>query len=619
MAKKRQRMYTFPCGCEWPIVGDPPSPGALPLVDIDDEELPFCSAVWELMAKGATKGVFQLETNLGQSWTKKLKPETAEHVGALGAILRPGCLKSKSEDGVSATERYVRRKNGEEQTQPIHPAVDTILAPTYGVLVYQEQAMLLARAVAGFSLQEADMLRKAIGKKLPEEMAKCKRMFMEGSEKAGVITQELAAHLFDWIEKSQRYSFNKSHAISYGLLGYDTAYAKAHLPVWFFANWLAWAKDKSDPMTEISELVEDAKLFDVPVLVPDLRMMEPHFSSDGVSVYFGLSDVRGIGVNQVGKLKAVIEQGEQATGRKLADWSWEDFLFYASSNITSSVVKALISVGALRWTKKTRTRMLNEFEKWNSLTEKEQEFAIEVLKYLRRQIRDEDLIGGPLPEEPKTKDEAWLAANVTDWATLDKKKRTSRKTAIRNSYKKLVKQYEHKMGVLNAKRDGADLAAVLSIVAQMGTANAKRASAVKSFVALLDNPPATERDTPHWIAWVEEQYLGVPLSCSKVDACDTSQVNTSCKDFLAGKTGYMVLGVEIRNLREYKTKGGKNPGQKMAFMSVADQSCALQDVTVFPDVYKQNKSLLSEGNRVLVHGERDQNRDSLIVQAVWQM
>jgi DNA polymerase-3 subunit alpha len=131
--------HTFPCGCSWPVVGEPLLPGTLPLMDVDLENLPFCDATWDLLASGRTKGVFQLETPLGRQWAKRLKPRSPEHLSALGAILRPGCLKSKDADGVSMTEHYCRRANNEEQPAPLHHTLSAILESTYGTMPYQEQ------------------------------------------------------------------------------------------------------------------------------------------------------------------------------------------------------------------------------------------------------------------------------------------------------------------------------------------------------------------------------------------------------------------------------------------------------------------------------------------------
>jgi DNA polymerase-3 subunit alpha len=163
---------------------------------------------WDLFAQGKTKGIFQLESNLGKSWSKKLAPKNIEQLSALIAIIRPGCLKSNL-DGKSLTQHYVDRKHGKDEVVYLDPSLEDVLKSTYGVLVYQEQSMLIAQKLAGFDLKEADELRKAIGKKKADLMLKVKIKFIEGCKKVGMVNEETAKEIFGWIEKSSRYAFNK--------------------------------------------------------------------------------------------------------------------------------------------------------------------------------------------------------------------------------------------------------------------------------------------------------------------------------------------------------------------------------------------------------------------------
>ena len=157
-----------------------------------------CENTWSLFHNGRTKGVFQLESNLGRSWSKKLKPSSIEELAALVALIRPGCLKAIS-DGKSMTQRYIDRKRGIEEVTYLDPSLEDILKPTYGVLVYQEQSMRIAQKVAGFDLQEADVLRKAIGKKKAGLMAQVKSAFLEGAEEEGIVSSDIAEEIFSWI------------------------------------------------------------------------------------------------------------------------------------------------------------------------------------------------------------------------------------------------------------------------------------------------------------------------------------------------------------------------------------------------------------------------------------
>ena len=216
----------FNCGCCFDAV----EKDGKTSVDFDpvNQDIPLdCQKTWDLISDGNTKGCFQLESRLGKSMSKKLKPENIEQLSALISILRPGCLQAYR-DGKSVSNHYIDRKNGQESVDYYHPTLENALKTTYGEMIYQEQAMQIAKEIAGFDLQEADNLRKAIGKKKPEEMAKLKKKFIKGATKLKLVTKEQAEEIFGWIEKSQRYSFNKSHAVSYAMNAYLSAYTKAH-------------------------------------------------------------------------------------------------------------------------------------------------------------------------------------------------------------------------------------------------------------------------------------------------------------------------------------------------------------------------------------------------------
>lgn len=197
----------YACGCSFDVIDEKEQ-----YIDFDPINHPInfnCPKTWALISDGNTKGCFQLESRLGRSMAKKLKPENIEQLSALISILRPGCLEAVR-DGKTVSTHYIDKKNGQESVDYYHPALEQTLQKTYGEMIYQEQAMEIAKNIAGFNLQEADMLRKAIGKKKPEEMAKVKSKFLDGSNKLGIVSNSEAEEIFGWIEKSQRYSFNKS-------------------------------------------------------------------------------------------------------------------------------------------------------------------------------------------------------------------------------------------------------------------------------------------------------------------------------------------------------------------------------------------------------------------------
>lgn len=369
ITKSTTRSFRYACGCSFPLLDEKDTS-----IDFDPVNHPInfhCPKTWELISDGNTKGCFQLESRLGRSMAKKLKPENIEQLSALISILRPGCLEAVR-DGKTVSSHYIDKKNGQESIDYYHPALEQALAKTYGEMIYQEQAMEIARVVAGFNLQEADMLRKAIGKKKPEEMAKVKSKFLEGSEKLKIVSVEQAEEIFGWIEKSQRYSFNKSHAVSYAVNAYLSAFAKAHFPRIFFASYLRFAKDKIDPKAEIKELIQNANAMDIEIRVPDIRHLNRLFILKDKIIYFGLTDIKGFGESVYNKLCSLVKQHKI----DLLSVDWLEFVTKILLNINSMSAKALIRSGALSLFGKTRTSMMFEYGLLCELTKKETEFLI---------------------------------------------------------------------------------------------------------------------------------------------------------------------------------------------------------------------------------------------------
>jgi DNA polymerase III subunit alpha len=374
--------FGFDCGCKFPIIdktGDFPKIDFSPKIEHINLD---CSRTWKLISEGNTKGCFQLESRLGQMMAKKLKPENIEQLSGLIAILRPGCLESMR-DGKSITNHYIDKKNGQESIDYFHPALEPILQNTFGEMCYQEQAMQIAHDLAGFDLQEADMLRKAIGKKKPEEMAKLKNKFIDGCKKTGIATTDQAEEIFGWIEKSQRYSFNKSHSVSYAMNSYLSSYTKAHFPRVFFASYLKFAKDKIDPQQEIKELVRNANEMNIDVRLPDLRNMNKNFILKDKHIYFGLTDIKGVGDSVFKKLLEI------TNNVNLNNLNWLQTITTVLLNINSTASKALISSGALDFFRKNRTEMIFEYEVISSLTKKEVEkFNQIILSHDKINIKD---------------------------------------------------------------------------------------------------------------------------------------------------------------------------------------------------------------------------------------
>jgi DNA polymerase-3 subunit alpha len=357
------KTITFDCGCKYEV-SDLANKMS---IDYNVSNINFeCPKTWDMISDGNTKGVFQLESRLGQSMAKKLKPENIEQLSALISIMRPGCLEA-FRDGKSVSNHFIDKKNGLESIDYFNPNLEPILKTTYGEMVYQEQAMEIAKDIGGFNLQEADMLRKAIGKKKPEEMAKIKSKFIEGCKKENKVSELEAEQIFGWIEKSQRYSFNKSHAISYAVNAYLSAHAKAHFPLVFFLSYLRLAKDKINPQEEILELISNAKEMDINVFGPKLYLKNKDFIINSKRIYFGLTNVKGVGDSVFAKLHDMIKDTD------LEKQTWTQTLVKILVQINSTAAKALIQSGALDYVKLSRSRMLHEYNMICELSKKELE------------------------------------------------------------------------------------------------------------------------------------------------------------------------------------------------------------------------------------------------------
>lgn len=319
-----------------------------PPLKVDWNNLPNCPRIWEMLADGFTLGVFQLESSLGRTYSKKLRPESIEHLSALGAILRPGSMEDKDDNGVSTTEHYCLRKNKQEPVVYPHESLTEALKVSYGLNIYQEQALEIAKIIAGFNLGEADTLRRGIGKKLPEVIAKCKTQFIEGAKKVGLVTEEKAREIFGGIEASQRYSFNKSHSFSYALNGFKSAFMKAHFPLEFFCSYLVNAKNEQKPFEEIAELANEAKIFGINIISPDISALRKHFHIvDDKTIRYGLVDIRGIGSSHFEKIKELDNLAKKMYDKPLGQLSWNQFL-PLSINLNKTTVEGLIMSGALR-------------------------------------------------------------------------------------------------------------------------------------------------------------------------------------------------------------------------------------------------------------------------------
>jgi len=286
---------------------------------------------FELMQRGQTKAVFQVESQGMRELLTELKPDCFEDIIALVALYRPGPMES----GMVGT--YVECKHGRQAIEYPLPQLEPILKETNGVILYQEQVMQIAQVLAGYSLGQADMLRRAMGKKKPEEMEEQRKIFMEGSGGLN-IPADKAEHVFDLMEKFAGYGFNKSHSAAYALICYQTAYLKAHYPQAFMAATLSCDMGNTD---KVAVLVADCAEMGLDMLPPDVNASDWEFIPEGDAIRFGLGAIKGVG-------EAIIRTLVKTRKTKQAFTSFEDMVYQLpEKTLNKRVCEALVKAGAL--------------------------------------------------------------------------------------------------------------------------------------------------------------------------------------------------------------------------------------------------------------------------------
>jgi DNA polymerase III alpha subunit len=542
-------MRRYDCGCEF-------HEGESGLIfDPEITSIPLnCSATWDLICEGNTKGVFQLESQLGRSLAKQTKPRNMEELSDLIAIMRPGCLEAMVK-GKSLTMHYIDRKHFREPVEYLHSSLEPILKSTQGILVYQEQAILIATEIAGFDLQEADILRKAIGKKKADVMAKVKKSFLEGTASKGIISKEQAEEIFSWIEKSQRYSFNKSHSVSYAYNAYLTAYCKAHFPHEFFTAYLKNAVGKPDTFWEVNELVNNAKIMGIEVLPPNIIHMNEEFKLIGKNPTYGMTNIKNVGSSVFRKMMKHIKENNI----DLETCDWDCFLLLIAPFVNKKAFESLILAGVFDCFKISRSKMQHHFNLIKEFTKRETEW----LKNYKESYPDKTAVECI---------EAMIEAST-----------------VKSKTRPIFRQ--------------------------------SRIPVIEDLLTTYDNPGYDLYDSPSWVSKVEEELLGISLTCNKVDEYDTSRANCTCKEFIDGFNSQkgIVLAVKVDSVREWTIKKGKAKGMKMGFVTVSDTSCSLDSVTAFSEEWEKYKKMLHEGNTVLMRGMKDKNRGSFLIKKVEQL
>ncbi|MEO1923307.1 MAG: DNA polymerase III subunit alpha [Nautiliaceae bacterium] len=314
-------------------------------INIDDLTLDD-PEVFKLIQSGKTLGLFQIESDGMQDLAKRLKPTNFEDVIAMLALYRPGPMDAGMLDD------YIERKHGRKPISYFYDEFEEvlkpILEPTYGVIVYQEQVMQIVQAIGGFSLGEADIIRRAMGKKKADLMAKYAEEFAQRAQKQG-FSYENAKALFNLIEKFAGYGFNKSHSAAYAMITYQTAYLKKYFPTEFFAALLTYEADNTD---KIARYIDEAKSLGIEVLPPDVQKSNAQFTPVEDKILFGLSAIKGVGAKAI---ESIVQN------RPFKDL--EDFILKIdTSKVNKKVLEQLIKSGAMDSFGYSRKTLLENIE-----------------------------------------------------------------------------------------------------------------------------------------------------------------------------------------------------------------------------------------------------------------
>jgi DNA polymerase-3 subunit alpha len=299
-----------------------------PHVSLDINNLPLDDPkTYELLCSGETNGIFQLESSGMKDLIRRLHPDTFDEIIALLALYRPGPL------GSGMVDDFISRKHGKGAVTSDLPQLQEILKDTHGVILYQEQVMKLASALANFSLSDADILRRAMGKKKTSEMQKQQEKFLEGAKK-NKIPQAKAQKIFELMSKFAEYGFNKSHSAAYAVIAYQTAYLKAHYPVEFMAALLSCEMDNTD---KVVRHIFECRERNIEVLPPDINASSSDFSVDGNKIRFGLAAVKNVGVNAIDSIVTV--RAESGPFVSLLDFCKRVDLRKANKKVLESLIK----------------------------------------------------------------------------------------------------------------------------------------------------------------------------------------------------------------------------------------------------------------------------------------
>ena len=325
-------------------------------IDVDINHIPLDDKpTFDMLVKGETVGVFQLESQGMTNLVKKLKPDVFEDLGALVALFRPGPL------GSGMVDDFVERKHGRQAITYAHPRLEPILKDTYGTMVYQEQIMQIFQVMADYSLGQADQVRRMMGHKDPEAMAAQKDKLIEGSAKYGMKAED-ATKLFEQIQNFAAYCFNRAHSSAYAFVAYQTAYLKCHYPVEYLSALLSSVAGDQD---KTQAYIEEALKYGIKVLPPDINKSFLEYAPDGKNIRFGLASIKQVGE---GVIDEIIKEREE-NGEFKSIYDYIKRLDTKCSN--KKTLEGLIKAGAFASIEKSRKQLMDNIEYITATASKE--------------------------------------------------------------------------------------------------------------------------------------------------------------------------------------------------------------------------------------------------------
>lgn len=362
-------------------------------IDIEILKIPLDDAkTYDMISSGASTGVFQLESTGMRDTLKKMKPNRFEDIIALVSLYRPGPM-----DNIPT---YIDVKDGRLEADYLHPKLKPILEETYGIMVYQEQVMQAAQLLAGYTLGGADMLRRAMGKKIKEEMDNQRAIFVEGAGKHSDVKPERAVEIFEIIEKFAGYGFNKSHAAAYALVAYQTAWLKANYPVEFMAASMTLDMGNTDKLAVFKQALQEMK---IPLLLPDINKSLVDFKVENGAIRYALAAVKGVGVQAMETVLA--ERHNNGEFKNL-----EDFLKRMDSRtLNKRQFENLVAAGAFDTIHPIRAQLFEGAESlvhYAAALAEERKSAQNSL-FAMEETASADLVSHHLPQ-------------VTEWSPLEK-------------------------------------------------------------------------------------------------------------------------------------------------------------------------------------------------------